>query len=343
MSTLLSVSNVRVNRNSSASTIKFNLCWPVNGASMQLLRSTDSLNFTATATSVASLTTTTDTTVSYQFTDGLPATGTSYFYKVKVTKTGLENCTSDTMLKVNTSVPINNDFRSIASGGWSNNVSSVSTIASGAVTGITITSSPTGYTSVPTITFTAAPSGGTTATGTAIVTGGVVTGVTINNAGAGYTTAPTLTFSTTGVGGNSVWEKYESATSTWVPVTLGTAPSNTNVTVVSGHTLTLNALAGISSLTIENGATVKSTGTAIGSTQTLRIGSGTAPVVAVIRNDGMFGSTNGVGDGIVLEAFTSCSSLTITGLGTTSIARFRPTAANVSTHHNVAPRNFSIW
>ena len=330
LSPILSLGNVRVNRNSTASTIKFNLCWPVNGATVQLLRSTDSLNFTATATSIATLTTVTDTTVSYQFTDALPASGTSYFYRVKATKTGLGNATSDTMLKVNTSVPLNNDFRSTGSGPWSNNVSSLATLTSGAVTAVAITASTTGYTSVPTITFTAAPTGGTTATGTAILSAGLVTGVTITNAGAGYTSVPTLTFSTTSVGGNSVWEKYVSSTSSWTPVALGTAPSNTNVTVVSGHTLTLNALAGISSLTIENGATVKSTGTATGSTQTLRIGSGTAPVVAVLKNDGMFGSTNGVGDGIVLEAFTSCSSLTITGAGTTSIARIRPTAGNVS-------------
>lgn len=335
MSPILSLSNVRVNRNSSASTIKFNLCWPINGATIQLLRSTDSLNFSTTATTVSTITTSNDSTVSFQFSDALPASGVSYFYKVKTLKTGLADCISDTMLKVNTSIPLNNDFRSTGSGGWSNNVSSVSTISGGAVTGVTITSSPTGYTAVPTITFTAAPSGGTTATGTAIVTGGVVTGVTITNAGAGYTTAPTLTFSTTGVGGNSVWEKYVSSTSSWTPVTLGTAPSNTNVTIVSGHNLLLNTLAGIGSLTIENGATLKSTGNATGTTQTLRIGSGTAPVIAVLKNDGVFGSTDGVGDGIILEAFTSCSSLTITGSGTSSIARFRPTAGNVSASPSV--------
>ncbi|MEO7311130.1 MAG: pectinesterase family protein [Chitinophagaceae bacterium] len=335
MGATLSLSNVRVNRSSTASTVRFNLCWPVNGTTIELLRSTDSLNFATTATSVASLTTVTDTTVSYQFSDALPPSGTSYFYRVRASKTGLENATSDTMLKVNISVPLNNDFRSVGSGGWSNNVSSVSTIAGGAVTGISITSSPAGYTGVPTITFTAAPGGGTTAAGTAIVTAGVVTGVNITTAGAGYTTAPTLSFSVAGVGGNSVWEKYVSSSNSWTPVALGTAPSNTNVTIVSGHNLLLNALAGISSLTIENGASVKSTGTATGATQTLRIGSGTAPVVAVLKNDGLFGSTDGVGDGIILEAFTSCSSLTITGVGTTSISRFRPTAGNVSASPSV--------
>ncbi len=346
MSPILSMSNVRVNRSTSASTVKFNLCWPANGATIQLLRSTDSLNFATTAAVVGTLNVTTDTTVSYQFTDALPPSGTSYFYKVKATKTGLDASTSDTMLKVNISIPLNGDYRSAGSGPWSNNVSSLATLTSGAVTAVAITASPSGYTSAPTITFTAAPSGGTTATGTAILTGGVVTGVTITNPGAGYTAVPTLTFSTTGVGGNSIWEKYTSSTSTWGAVTLGTAPSNANVTIVSGHTVTLNSLSSATNLTIQNSAVLNSTGTAAGSgvlgPQTLRAGSGTAPVTTVIQNDGLFGSTNGVGDGIILEAFNTCNSLTITGSGTTSIARFRPTAGNANNLNVVIDQNMSF-
>ena len=62
----------------------------------------------------------------------------------------------------------------------------------------------------------------------------------------------------------------------------------------------------------------------------MRIGVGTAPVVAILQNDGVLGSINGIGDGIILEASTQCSSLTIMGSGVTSIARFRPMPANVS-------------
>ncbi len=346
MDPFLSLSNIRVNRNTTASTIKFNLCWPVNGATLELLRSTDSLNFATTATSVSSFTTVTDTSVAYQFTDALPAAGVSYFYRVKVSKAGLESASGDTMLMVNTSIPLSGDFRSTGSGGWSNNASAISTLTSGAVTAVTITSSPTGYTSAPTVTFAAPPTGGTRATGTAVLTGDIITGVTITTAGAGYTTAPSVTFSTTGVGGNSIWEKYSSSSNTWSAVAFGTGPSNTNVTIQSGHTITLNGLASATNLTIQNGAILNSTGNAAGSgvtaPQTIRIGSGTAPVTATLQNDGTLGSTTGTGDGVLLEVFSSCSDFTITGAGTTMISRMRPTPGNKNALNIVIDQNMSF-
>ena len=343
---ILSLSNIRVNRNTSGSTIKFNLCWPVNGALIELLRSTDSLNFASTANTVSSLITVTDTSVAYQFKDSLPASGVSYFYKVKVSKSGLETTTGDTMLKVNTSIPLNGDYKSIASGGWSNNTSAASTITSGAVTAVTITSSPTGYTAAPIVTFAAAPAGGTTATGTAILTGDMVTGVTITNAGSGYTTAPSVTFSTTGVGGNSIWEKYVSSGNTWTPVAFGTAPSNTNVTITSGNTIKLNVLASATNITIQSGAVLTSTGNANGSgatgAQTIRVGSGTAPVSAVLQNDGTLGSTTNVGNGINLEINSTCANLTITGAGVTGINRMRPLPGNKNSLNVVIDQDMSL-
>ncbi|MFP5041210.1 pectinesterase family protein [Parasediminibacterium sp. JCM 36343] len=343
MDARLSLSNVRTNRSTSSSTFRFNLCWPVKGAAIQLLRSTDSLNFSTTATTVASFTTITDTTVSYQFTDSLPAYGTAYFYRVQATKTGLEKALSDTMIKVDISIPINGDYRSAASGGWSNNASAISTLTSGAVSNVTVTSSPTGYTGVPTVTFAAAPAGGITATGTAIVTGGIVTAVTITNAGAGYTTAPSVTFSTTGVGGNSIWEKYTNGI--WSAVALGTT-ANTNVTIKSGHTVTLNGLSSATNVTIEKGATLNSIGLAAGSgvtgVQTFRVGSGVAPVSSVLKNDGVFGSANGTGDGIILEIWTSCSNFTITGSGTTGISRLRPAPNNTNKLNVVVDQDISL-
>lgn len=346
MDPILSLSNIRVNRNTSASTVKFNLCWPVKGALIELLRSTDSLNFSATASAVSSFNTLTDTSVAYQFTDVLPPAGVSYFYRVRVTKTGLESTSGDTMLKVNTSIPLNGDFRSTSSGGWSNNASAIATITSGAVTAVTVTSSPTGYTGVPTVTFAAAPSGGTTAKGTAIVTGGVVTGVSITTAGLGYTTAPSVTFSTASVGGNSVWEKYNSSTSSWVMVPFGSGPSGTNVTIQSGHTITLNGLASATNVTIQKGATLNSTGNATGSgalgPQTFRIGSGTSPVSAVLQNDGVFGSNNGVGDGIICDVWSSCKDMIITGSGITSISRLRASPGNLNALNIVIDQNMSV-
>lgn len=66
-----------------------------------------------------------------------------------------------------------------------------STIASGAVTAVTITSGGSGYTSVPAVTFSGGA--GTGAAATAVVTGGVVTAVNVTAGGSGYTSAPTVT------------------------------------------------------------------------------------------------------------------------------------------------------
>jgi pectin methylesterase-like acyl-CoA thioesterase len=254
-SPIITLSNYRVNRSSSQSTFRFNICWPISGVTYELHRSTDSLTGYA---SVNSFVSTTDTSVACQFIDALPAAGVSYFYKVIAKKTGFATYTTDTILKVNTSIPLNGEFRSSGSGYFAN----------------------------------------------------ASTGTYINT--------------------TSIWEKYDGSTNTWVAQALGTRPSNVNVTIRSGHTVTLDALAGITSLTIESGATLNATGTATGTTQTIRIGSGTSPVTSLIKNDGMFGSTSGNNDGIILEAWTTCSNLTITGAGTTSIARFRPSPGNTS-------------
>lgn len=64
-------------------------------------------------------------------------------------------------------------------------------VASGSLTGITVTDQGNGYASAPTVTFSGG--GGTGATATATVVGGKVTSITIGNAGTGYTTAPTVT------------------------------------------------------------------------------------------------------------------------------------------------------
>ncbi len=61
------------------------------------------------------------------------------------------------------------------------------------VTGVTVTSAGSGYTSAPTVAISGG--GGAGATGIAVISGGVVTGVTIVTGGSGYTSAPTITFS----------------------------------------------------------------------------------------------------------------------------------------------------
>lgn len=304
----IALANFRTIRTSLQATISFNISWPVSNVKYELFRSTDSINFSK----INEFTIAPDTVVATAFTDAVPPAGTTYFYKVTTSKTGYASNTTDTIVKVNIAVPLSGDYRSVASGGWTNNVSAISTISGGAVTGVTITSSPTGYTGTPTVTFTAAPSGGTTATGTAIVTGGVVTGVNIINAGSGYTAAPTVSFSTTGVGGNSIWQRYTVSTNSWDAIVLGTSPSNTNVTISSGNVVSLNALAGITSLAVESGATFQTDGQA----RNFRI-------KGDINNNGVFGGTNPITNRVTLEMDGTSGTYNIVGSGVYNFAMVR--------------------
>jgi hypothetical protein len=65
------------------------------------------------------------------------------------------------------------------------------TASSGAVTGISVGSGGSGYTSAPTVVITGA---GTGATAVASVVGGIVTAINVTAGGTGYTSAPTISF-----------------------------------------------------------------------------------------------------------------------------------------------------
>lgn len=331
----IAISNFRVQRGGSNSTISWNISWPIADVTYELYRSTDSANYTL----VHSMTSVTDTLVAYSHSDGLPAPGTKYFYYLRASKAGMAADTTDVAV-VNVNVPLNGEYRSANSGPWSNTVTGSTTISGGSVTAVTITASPS-FATAPTVTFANAPAGGTTATGTAVLdANGRVTSINITNPGSGYTSAPALTWNYTGAGGVSVWEVYSASSSTWNPVNIGTGPSNVNVTVRTGDTVTINALVGVANLTIENGGVLNSISNAMqGQTQTIRVGNGTAPVTAFIRNDGVFGSTTGTNDGIVVEVATVCKNLTLLGSGITSIARMRPLPNNPNSLHVVFDKN----
>ena len=69
------------------------------------------------------------------------------------------------------------------------------TVATGAVTSVTVAGTPTGYSTTDTVTFSAAPSGGVTATGVIASAAGGVPIIQITNPGSGYLSAPTVTVS----------------------------------------------------------------------------------------------------------------------------------------------------
>lgn len=148
----------------------------------------------------------------------------------------------------------------------------------------------------------------------------------------------------------TVWEKL--VLGTWTLQAAATKPSgSSNVTIRAGHTVTLDAsptTISILNLTIEAGATLNSAltspagiGLRMGASSSTDVTAGYTNNVVTLTNNGTFGSTTGTGDGINLEVSTNCASLTVSGTGTTRIARFRPLPANpnipttITFNHNV--------
>ena len=119
---------------------------------------------------------------------------------------------------------------------------------------------------------------------------------------------------------SSTWELYDNASSTWLPTVLTPTVSST-ATILNGDTVTITTQAGIGTLTIENGAVLKSSANAYNS----------APIVlsigkagSVIRNNGIFGcpigsATSVGGDGIALAIAANCTSFSLIGSGSTGI------------------------
>ncbi|MCS3799607.1 pectinesterase family protein [Niastella sp. OAS944] len=116
VTTELAVSNMRTQRSGAKSIISWNISWPMTGVTYDLMRSTDSIHFTK----IAELTGTIDSIVAFSTTDALPAKGSKYYYYVKASKPSYPSTNSYVAI-VDPTIPINGEFRSMASGNWTNN------------------------------------------------------------------------------------------------------------------------------------------------------------------------------------------------------------------------------
>lgn len=115
----------------------------------------------------------------------------------------------------------------------------------------------------------------------------------------------------------------------WVRVPVGVMPVKTNVTIMKGDSISLDVAANSTKLTIDSGAVLNSTGDAAkGNNYTLQVGGAAAPGVDTLQNNGLFGSTTGANDGIILAIAPTSSSFKLAGAGTTAIAAIRPAASN---------------
>jgi pectin methylesterase-like acyl-CoA thioesterase len=114
--TELAVANMRTQRSGAKSIISWNISWPMTGVTYELMRSTDSIHFTK----VAELTGTIDSIVAFSTTDPLPAKGSKYYYYVKASKPPYPASNSYVAV-VDPTIPVNGEFRSKATGNWTNN------------------------------------------------------------------------------------------------------------------------------------------------------------------------------------------------------------------------------
>jgi len=158
-------------------------------------------------------------------------------------------------------------------------INDFATAAGGTVTGVTVGTPGSGYTSVPTVAFTGG--GGTGAAGTAVLSGGGVSAVAVSAGGTGYTT-PTVTFSApTGAGGTT-------ATGT-VTVNAGVITAIAITSPGTGYTVAPTATLGtLGSGTGATLGTVTITGSTITGITVTNAGSGytTAPTVSITGGGG---------------------------------------------------------
>lgn len=123
----------------------------------------------------------------------------------------------------------------------------------------------------------------------------------------------------------ATWERSTDGGGTWNPATGTQLPtSNTNVIILSPHTVILDGGKNCLNLTINSGATLN----AGVSTNQLTVGngtSGTSGQVGVAQIDGTLG---GVGDNMVFQLPITASQVTFTGSGTVSIGRIRSAPNN---------------
>jgi pectin methylesterase-like acyl-CoA thioesterase len=90
----IAVANLRATKGASQTAIQWNISWGISGIKYDLQRSADNTTFTTIGTQTAA----TDSLVNFSATDALPAAGTSYYYRVVASKSGLATHTTPSIL-----------------------------------------------------------------------------------------------------------------------------------------------------------------------------------------------------------------------------------------------------
>lgn len=128
----IAVSNFRATRTSSNTTIDWNISWAMNQIKYELYRSA---NRNSGYTKINEVNAVSDTLYNFQLTDALPAAGTSYYYYVVASKSGLSSHYTDT-LEIS-SVPTINISGTIQA--FTQNLGTPSTGQTATVSGVNLT------------------------------------------------------------------------------------------------------------------------------------------------------------------------------------------------------------
>jgi len=109
----IALANMRVKKQLPNLGVSWNISWPMSGVKYELFRSADNVSYTK----VHEETSTNDTAVAFYAASPLVSGQSQYYFYVKASKAGYANYTTDTV-SINTALPVNNEYRSAASGTW---------------------------------------------------------------------------------------------------------------------------------------------------------------------------------------------------------------------------------
>ncbi|HOZ76631.1 MAG TPA: pectinesterase family protein [Ferruginibacter sp.] len=134
--TAIAVSNFKLIKGSSSSSISWNISWPLDGIQYELYRSVDGVGYS----SIYSVTASNDTAVNFQYTDAtVPPAGSSYSYYVVASKAGYASHTTDTLVASNKADMIVNAPATLSLCGFTQVLGSPSASQTYTVTGSNLT------------------------------------------------------------------------------------------------------------------------------------------------------------------------------------------------------------
>lgn len=141
--TPIAVSNFRGKKGASTTVFNWNIAWPMNNATFNLLRSSDNVNFT----SINQQTTANDTAVNFNYSEAIPPPGATYYYVIQATKAGYTalNSTDTVAISSTPTVTVTGSLGSFVQGVGMPSTSQSYIVSGASLTNNIVITAPTGY------------------------------------------------------------------------------------------------------------------------------------------------------------------------------------------------------